>query len=152
MVYELLVQMAARTAGKLMLLCRFADYKTTRPQDYKWLPPWAQLLLRRLRDYKTTSGCRLGLSYCFADYETTRLQVAAAPLVVSLTSCLGVAKRSQNPLSVVRCPLSSPPQKTTTKPKSYQQSVRVLLCGVLALFYFIAFTLVYKLYIRLYIV
>ena len=132
MVYELLVQMAARTAGKLMLLCRFADNKTTSPQDHK-----------------TTSGCRLGLSYCFADYETTSLQVAAAPLVVSLTSCLGVAKRSQNPLSVVHSLLS---QKTTTKPKSYQQSVRVLLCGVLDLFYFIAFTLVYKLYIRLYIV
>ena len=105
------------TSGyRLGLSYCFADYETTSLQDYKWLPPWGQLLLRRLRDYKATSGCRLGLSYCFADYETTSLQVAAAlaslslrrqrvyettrlrvataPLVVSLTSCL-VVWRSQ---------------------------------------------------------
>ena len=73
-----------------VLLCSAKASQTTSPQDYK-----------------TTSGCRLGLSYCFADYETTRLQVAAALLVVSLTSCL-VVRRSlrclNRPLCLKRMP------------------------------------------------
>ena len=72
---------ASLTLRRLVLRYRFADYESTRLQDYEWLTPWASLSLRRLRDCKIT-----------------RLQVAAALLVVSLTRCL-VVWRSQAKLN-----------------------------------------------------
>ena len=62
------------------------------------LPPWAQLSLRRLRDHKSTS-----------------LQVAAAVLVVSLTSCLVVlaqpSKKLRRLVSTSVCHHTSIPLK-----------------------------------------
>ena len=63
-----------------VLRYRFADYETASPQDYEWLPPWASLALRRRSSFEPAS-------------QTTSLQdnkPATAPLVVSLTSCLVV--------------------------------------------------------------
>ena len=45
---------ASLSLRRLVLRYRFADYESTRLQDYEWLPPWASLTLRRLLVYKTT--------------------------------------------------------------------------------------------------
>ena len=62
-----------------LALRRLRDYETTRLQDYEWLP---RMLRSRSADYKTTR---------LQDYETTSGYRTTSCLVVSLTSCLGVA-------------------------------------------------------------
>lgn len=96
---------------RLGLRYRSADYETTRLQDYKWLPLWASLTLRRLRDYKTTRP---------RDYETTSRQVAAALLQWAMSYELWVSysvaiRDSVNPLirRSMSGDLSAPPSATT---------------------------------------
>ena len=71
---------ASLSLRRLVLRYRFADYVSTRLQDYEWLPPWTSLALRRRSSFEPAS-------------QTTSLQdnkPATAPLVVSLTRCLVV--------------------------------------------------------------
>ena len=104
-----------------MLRLRFADYESTSPQDYEWLPPWASLSLRRLRVYKSTRlqvadafGFAVA-SQTFASlslrrlrvHETTRQQVADALgfAIASQTTRLQDHKPATAPLvvSLTRC-------------------------------------------------
>ena len=108
---------ASLSLSRLVLRYRFADYESTRLQDYEWLTLCASLTLRRLRVHETTrlqvadalgfavasqttSGSAIASQTCASltlrrllVYKTTRQQVAAAVLVVSLTRCL-VVRRS----------------------------------------------------------
>ena len=71
-----------------MLRLRFADYESTSPQDYEWLPPWASLSLRRLRVYKST---RLQVADAFGfavASQTTSPQVHKTTSGCRSTSCL----------------------------------------------------------------
>ena len=86
---------ASLTLRRLVLRLRFADYESTRLQDYEWLPPCASLALRRRSSFELRA-----MSFEPAS-QTTSLQdnkPATAPLVVSLTSCL-VVWRSQAKLN-----------------------------------------------------